>query len=281
MKPKTLAKRRVYEEALQKLQAHGFALLPQPESMCIDATGPCGRKFMLYPTTATWMERGLKKGAPARRHGRVGDFLQDYYRTTAAKASEAAEWAKARPTLTIFTDAALCPRSGASGWGAWMKGGDAPSLTLGGQIADLLHSSTEAEVRAGANAFAAARNRGLLQPRTCVMWQSDSLHALRWLLAAYPLSRDRPAKDGIAANRPKSISAVQAQSAGARELVRICKELELVVLTRHVKGHQEGPNRQWVNRQCDEIAGQHMRARRLLQGSAAAASADTTTETMP
>lgn len=270
MKAKSTAKRRLYEEAIPKLEAHGFALLLQPASLCIDATAPCGRKFMIYPTTSSWMERGLKKGTPVRRTGRIKDFLTEYQRTEAAKASEAAEWAKLRPALTIFTDAALCIRTGASGWGAWMKGGDIPSIMVGGQIGDILQSSTEAEIRAGANAFAVARSRGLLQPGAVVMWQSDSLHALRWLLAAYPLSRDRPAKDGIPAGRPKELSPTAASSAGCRELARICRELKLRVLTRHVKGHQEGPNRQWVNRQCDEIAGGHMRARRLMIGSAAA-----------
>lgn len=264
MKDKTAAKRQRYEEAIQKLQARGFTLLPNANSLSIAATDRFGRSFMLFPGVGSWIERGLRKGTPKRRVGQVADFLQHYNRTTAALAAEAAEWDKARPTLTIFTDAALCPRTGASGWGAWMKGsGD--SVTMGGQIRDLLVSSTEAEIRAGANAFAAAASRGDLKPNSVVMWQSDSLHALRWLLAAYPMSRDRPAKDGIPAVRPKSVSEVQARSAGARELVRICKDMKLIVLTRHVKGHQQGPNRQWVNRRCDEIAGEHMRARRAAE----------------
>jgi ribonuclease HI len=270
MKPKSAAKRRLYEEAIPKLRAHGFTLLLQTQSLCIEAKAPCGRSFIVYPTTSSWMEKGLKRGSPARRSGKVGDFLAEYHRVTAAKASEDAEWSKLRPELTIFTDAALCPRTGASGWGAWMKGGGEASITLGGPIGDLLKSSTEAEIRAAANAFAAAKGRGLLRPGMVVMWQSDSLISLRWLLAAYPLSRDRPAKDGIPAGKPKSISPTQAASAGAAELARICASLKLKVLTRHVKGHQSGPNRQWVNRRCDEIAGEHMRARRLRHGSAAA-----------
>lgn len=264
MKTAKAERRRRYEEAIPKLEARGFALVLQPSSLCLQATSPCGRTFIIYPTTRSWMEKGLKKGTPARRSGSVDDFLHDFTRTSAARANDAAEWARLKPELTIFTDAALCPRSGASGWGAWMKGGGEASITVGGQISDLLFSSSEAEARAGANAFAVAKGRGLLKPGSVVMWQSDSLTALRWLLGSYPLSRDRPAKDGISAGKPKGLSATAKASPGATELARICKELKLRVFVRHVKGHQGGPNRQWVNRRCDEVAGEHMRMRRQL-----------------
>jgi ribonuclease HI len=264
-KARVAARRRLYEEAIPRLEAHGFALLLQPDSLSIEATAPCGRAFIVWPTALSWMEKGkgLDQKARKRRRGDTKTFLAEYHNSAAALASEARSWASLRPDLTIFTDAALCPRTGASGWGAWMKGGS-PSVSFGGPIADLLKSSSEAEARAAANAFAVARKEGILRPGMVVMWQSDSLTALRWLLADYPLARDRPAKDGVKCGTPKRRTATQAASPGASALAAICRELELRVLTRHVRGHQEGPNRQWVNRLCDEIAGEHMRARRRL-----------------
>lgn len=262
MKAKAETKRKVYEKALKRLKGEGFAVECQPKSLTLKARSPCGRTFVIFPTASRFLELGVKQ-KPAHLQGGVETFLQHYHSTRAAKRAEEAEWARMRPSLTIFTDAALCPRTGASGWGAWMKG-DGPSVSSGGQIAELLRSSTEAEIRAGANAFAFARSRGILKPQTCVIWQSDSLHSLRWLVNSYPMARDRPAKDGgLSVGPPGKVSPVALQSRGLEELVKICRAMRLVVLVRHVRGHQEGPNRQWVNRHCDEIAGEHMRARRL------------------
>jgi ribonuclease HI len=264
-KPKRKAKARAYETTAKALKGVGFEVQLEPASQTLTATGPCGRKFRFLPTVGRWTEK--LPGGEKPHNGTVNHFLAEYARTTALRRKEAESWASLRPELTIFTDAALCPRTGASGWGAWMKGNAAPSDSFGGQIADLLKSSTEAEARAGANAFHVARRRGLLRPGMVVMWQCDNLSALRWLLAGYELARDRPAKDGLAVFKPRVITEPCKNSAGAAALSALCAELELRVLTRHVKGHLEGPNRQWVNRLCDEIAGQHMRARRQLHQS--------------
>lgn len=273
MKPKRKAKARAYENTAKALKGVGFEVQLEPASQTLTATGPCGRKFRFLPTVGRWTEK--LPGGEKPHNGTVAHFLAEYRRTSAIIQKDAASWASLRPELTIFTDAALCPRTGASGWGAWMKGNTGPSISVGGQIADLLKSSTEAEARAGANAFHLARSRGLLRPGMVVMWQCDNLSALKWLLGLHELSRDRPAKGGLAVGKPRFVTEPQKNSAGAAALSALCAELELRVLTRHVKGHLEGPNRQWVNRLCDEIAGQHMRARRLLQGSASAALADT------
>jgi len=271
-KSSSAARRRAFEEAARRLKAHGFSLLLHEASLCITATSPDGRRYQIWPSVGRWKDMDAGEKAKHAR-GDISAFLEHDARAAAAIAHDRRQWAALRPDVTLFTDAALCPRTGAAGWGAWLKGGARASVSFGGPIADLLNSSSEAEARAAANAFAVARKRGLIEPGSVVMWQSDSLVALRWLLVAYPHARDRPAKDGLAVGRPRKVPAGAAKSPGARELARICGELELKVLTRHVRGHQQGPNRQWVNRLCDEIAGEHMRARRLLQGSAAAKSA--------
>lgn len=261
MKLKSAARLRLFKDQAAKLRALKFEVLEQPANMGIQATAPCGRRFAFYPTKKKWMELGAKVGQPERHHGDVADFYRAYRPPTAAALSEA-EWTAARPSVTIFSDAALCPRTGAAGWGAWMKGSARPSVMRGGSMRLRLKSSTEAEAQAGANAFHAALHAGLITRGATVMWQSDSIHALKWLLSLYPMARDRPAKDGLATTRPRKVSEAALLSPGANALHDFCQEHQLRVLVRHVKGHQEGPNRQWVNRQCDEIAGRHMRESR-------------------
>lgn len=259
-KPPKAKRQAAFKEASVRLRAAGFSVLLQPASQSMKATAPDGRAFHLHPTVGRWTEK--KAGGNKQRHGDVKTFLAEYHRTRAALDAEAREWTALKPDLTIFTDAGLCPRTGASGWGAWMKGGGASSISVGGQIADLLNSSTEAEIRAGANAFHIARGRGLLKPGMVVMWQCDNQTALRWLLAMHPKSRDRPAPGGLESRAAQTMTIALKKSAGLKALKAICTDMDLRILTRHVKGHQRGPNRQWVNRLCDEIAGEHMRARR-------------------
>lgn len=267
-KSSSAARRRNFEDAARRLKAHGFSLLLHEASLCITATAPDGRRYQLWPSVGRWKSMDSPKAKHQR--GDLSAFLEHSARAAAAIEHDRRQWAGLRPATTIFTDAALCPRTGAAGWGAWLKGGERSSVSFGGPIAELLKSSSEAEARAAANAFAVARKRGLIEAGSVVMWQSDSLVALRWLLVAYPHSRDRPAKDGLSVGKPRKVPAGASTSAGARELARICAELELKVLTRHVRGHQQGPNRQWVNRLCDEIAGDHMRARRRIAEAEAA-----------
>lgn len=245
-----------YREAIRRLTDAGMTLDLRPNELAMTATGAHGLRYILHPPKGRW----LKTGANSNRYssGGVGAMLEDYE----ARKAELDAIDRLPVDLTIFTDAGYCSRTGTAGWGAWMKRSGIEALVQGGEIKDLLPSSTEAEIRAGANALALAKKRGLIIPGSVVMWQSDSINALGWVLASYPRSKDRPVEGGLPTRKPRKLSAAAQESAGRKAFVEIAARLELVVYTRHVRGHQPGAHRQWVNRLCDEIAGNYLKSRR-------------------
>lgn len=172
--------------------------------------------------------------------------------------------------LTLFTDASYCSQTNAAGYGAWFKRDDMPAgETFGGEIFSGVSNSSEAELYAIAYALDRLGRRGFVQhPVKRVMVQSDSSRALQIVLKLIPNSvESRHAssklapltggKDGIRATTIERGAAYIAQD--------VLKHVRTLV--RHVKGHQEGGGRSWVNRQCDGIAYEYMQlARRRLRG---------------
>ena len=161
--------------------------------------------------------------------------------------------------VTIFADASLHIETGSAGWGACIKHSPAPGLIVGGELREPASSSTHAELCAIANALHVARDRDLLGG--VVMIQSDSLEALSCIRKAVPRTVDSPAAGGLSVpGRRKDIAGDLAACVNViRCLVSACG-IRLIV--RHVRGHQKGDGRQWVNRECDRVAKLHMRSRR-------------------
>lgn len=242
--------------AKKRLEAAGLGVTMHEESFQISVAGEHD-SYLFYAHTGRWHPKAQTR----RKYHRTG--LEGLLRHERELEAVAAANRDAKIDLTLFADASFDGASGCAGWGCWMKAGAGRSIQHGGQIADTVRSSTEAEMRALANGLAVAKKLGLIGPRAVVMVQSDCLHALGWILAAHPASADRPAPGGLSTPKPRKMTARGAESSGLRFFVSVAAELELTIVTRHVKGHQEGPNRQWVNRLCDEIAGRHMRERRL------------------
>lgn len=59
--------------------------------------------------------------------------------------------------ITIYTDASLCPKTGAAGWACWIKYRGA-TLEASGQFEELIFTSMEAELKAIVNGVCMARN---------------------------------------------------------------------------------------------------------------------------
>jgi ribonuclease HI len=250
-KAKVERNKKVFATEVTRLERAGFEVTQLLASQQLRATRD-GVLYHLSPTAGKWQIKGGKKHS--------GGCVALIAHHMAAKKARG-ELSRKAIDLTLFADAGWCPRTHVGGWGVWMKGVQPNSLTAGGQIKELIPSSTEAEIRALANGLAVAKDRGFVKAGGTLMIQSDSLNALGWVHALCPKVQDRPATEGLTASKPrKNLKALA--SPGAVEFARLAKLLDLTVFTRHVRGHQNGPDRQWVNRECDRIAGEHMRARR-------------------
>lgn len=268
-KPCKKSKQRAFQVAMDTLDRAGIEFSPRSESLVLVGYEDGLGHWQLWPAAGTWklaMEKGQKNTG-------LGGFLSRFQMHRAERRQDARLWAEARPRVTIFTDASLCATTGFAGWGAWMKADGEKSMLVGAAFRDKLRSSTEAEIRGGANAIAFGLGRGIIKPGDVIMWQCDNTTALQWLMRLYPFVRDRPALGGLSVPPPRVARVKGAASAGAQLMAKTCQDADLRVIVRHVRGHQSGELRQWVNRKCDEIAKTHMRRIRAeherQQGAAA------------
>lgn len=164
-----------------------------------------------------------------------------------------------KPDVTIFSDASVCVKTRAGGWGAWMIRSGHTAIEAGGQFHDLPKDSSDAEAMALCNALHHGLIMEMVRPGEVAMLQSDNLACLATIAALVPgcfISHGGgatfvPARQGRLMKNPALLV--------IRDMVR---SHDLKVVVRHVRGHQDGDGRQWVNRRCDEIAKTHMRARR-------------------
>jgi ribonuclease HI len=167
-----------------------------------------------------------------------------------------------KPDVTIFADASYDHRARVAGWGAWIKADGRSSITCGAAMKGPVASATEAELCALANALTVARLRGVLSGRCVVMMQSDCLVALAILRSKIPDVEDRPAPGGLAVDPIKRMKLTKVHLAAVDVVREIVTALGISIVTRHVRAHQPGGGRQWVNAAVDQIARRAMRHRR-------------------
>ncbi len=167
--------------------------------------------------------------------------------------------------LTLFTDASICGRTNAAGWGAWFKCHDMPrGEMLGGEIVADVHSSGQAEIHAIAQALDLLARRGYVRaPVRTVMVQSDSVRALQILLQCVPRTQEsQHHKSALSTIKTRNRLSISPTERIALFVIQdVLRHMDTIV--RHVKGHQFGPGRSWVNRQCDALAREHMHAARI------------------
>ena len=146
-----------------------------------------------------------------------------------------------RATVMIFADASWCSQTRAGGWGVWLKTDLLDrAIVKGGPIKVDVPTPNVAELVAIANGLFVAKRLHLLRPLDVVMIQSDCAEALAWIRGRVPTTADNRAVNGLS----------------------IAEEFSLRLQVRHVRGHQDGDGRQYVNRLCDQIAKAGMRRRR-------------------
>lgn len=141
--------------------------------------------------------------------------------------------------VTLYVDASYCPETGAAGWAAWMRKGDAIA-TRSGRLRKPTRDNGEAEMAAAANGMAAAASSGFVGQGDLLVLVSDSDEVVRDL------------KNGTRTHASRLDSIVStARDIAARNGFR--------VLTRKVKAHsmQDGA-RSHVNQMVDDLARKQM-----------------------
>ena len=160
-----------------------------------------------------------------------------------------------KPDVTIFADASVDHESGAAGWACWIKGDGSNSVLHSGAFREPVGNSTNAELAALANALAVAKAIGQLRGR--VMLQSDCSAALA-MIRTIAGAEDSPAERGLRVGKWRKKPEKMYRPA-VKVIQSVIQDTGIKLVVRHVKGHQAGGGRNWVNRQCDRLAKKHMR----------------------
>lgn len=172
--------------------------------------------------------------------------------------------------VTIFADASRCTKTGASGWGAWIKATGRDTIVTGSRMREVTATVVQAELAAIANALAVGAKAGIIYGR--VMVQSDCLGALAAIITHMPHVKDRPfGLDGVKVIPVKKWKAKHEHLRPALEAIqKMLADNGTILTVRHVRGHQAGQGRSGVNRMCDAEAKRHMRfmRRELLKDAA-------------
>lgn len=144
--------------------------------------------------------------------------------------------------LTIYTDASICPKTKVGGWACWMKFGPRQKLTYAKPFRELVHDSTEAEMKAIANALAIAVKH--FSPENCVIViTTDSQNAI----------------GRITRKRVKGKPHLQQLTEVIHSLVPPTCEIRM----KKVKAHSKGDGRRsYVNGIVDKAARREMRLHR-------------------
>lgn len=145
--------------------------------------------------------------------------------------------------VTIIADASYCPETGKAGYGFWIAcergklGGD-------GVIAVDVENNIAAEMMALLNALHVARRRNLVQQKDSVLLQTDC----------------QPAIDAF---RGQRLNITEQEKDLVLWFERFCKEHDLHIRMKHVKGHTTRDDARFVvNNICDRKARQNMRKAR-------------------
>lgn len=166
--------------------------------------------------------------------------------------------------MTLFCDASVCNRTGAAGWGAWVKRNDwERGRTFGAMFNSRHATAVEAELAGIATAVGLCRTEKLLDGVNVLMIQSDCMHALSMIAGFVPGVGISNTAEAAQVTRAKPTAKRTASDAlSLMKLSTIVAETGLIVTVRHVRGHKDGPGRPWVNRQCDAEARKHMQRAR-------------------
>lgn len=163
-----------------------------------------------------------------------------------------------RPTLTVFADASAHPKAKVAGWGAWAKGDDRKSITVGGPVRHSKHMHV-IELWALALCLQELEKDYLRDTDRTVILQSDNLQTLRVILKS--MRNAYPAKAKKGDSRVSPARRTNPEEKEPMDIIRRIFGHRNVVYLRHIKSHQNGVHtRSGVNEACDRRAKQEMRS---------------------
>ena len=147
--------------------------------------------------------------------------------------------------LTVYSDASVCNRSGAAGWGCWVRNDAGDRRSFSGPIGRTVLNSTDAEFCAAANAIHAACKSLQPVPGTLIVLVTDCLMLVQALRGAKPRKRS------------------STQGEATRFILDLVKERKCSLRCNKVKAHsdQDGA-RSYINRIVDQLAKAAMQKRR-------------------
>lgn len=147
--------------------------------------------------------------------------------------------------ITINTDASLCPNTNIGGYAFWIKS-DKFTIKEFGSFNQVCENSTDAELKCIINAIVRlTSNCKNINYDYILVINTDSLGAINWI---------KNKKNNLGATSSFYIEELKKKTR--------CKG----VVLKHVKGHSsKNDSRSWVNRWCDEMAGNEMRKQRKIQ----------------
>ena len=147
-------------------------------------------------------------------------------------------------TITINTDASFCSKTGVGGYAFWIKS-DLFTLKEFGAFNQSCLNSTDAELKCIINAVARLVSNKDVNFSYVLVINTDSKGAISWM---------RNPKNEVA-----KIFQFYLKELNAKGYLK-------TVAYKHVKGHTNvNDSRSFVNRWCDEMAGQEMRKQRKIQ----------------
>jgi ribonuclease HI len=164
-------------------------------------------------------------------------------------------------SVTIFSDASYCAKSNIGAWACWIKTDGASAVVKGAAFREPTRDTLAAELMGIVNALAITKTAGWMLDAK-VMIQCDSVNALQIVRHALGAA-DSPAPGGLATPLPKRLPKKRDDLAAiATVLQSVVDQQGATIIVRHVRGHQEGKGRQYVNRLVDQTARRAMRAKR-------------------
>lgn len=147
--------------------------------------------------------------------------------------------------LTVYTDASVCNRSGAAGWGCWVRNDAGDRRSFSGPIGRTVLNSTDAEFCAAANSIHAACKSLKPVPGTLIVLVTDCLTLVQALRGAKPRKR----------------TSVQGEASAF--ILTLVKNLDCQLRCNKVKAHSDRDGaRSYINRIVDQLAKAAMQKRR-------------------
>ena len=172
-------------------------------------------------------------------------------------------YAESAGLLTLFCDVSFCPRTQAAGYGAWYRtDGMEKGKLIGAQIPVRCANSNDGEFWGLVLSLRQALAHIAPKVPSAVIVECDNIAALAWLRDFHPAAK--PVADEHGTHPiPTAPSSYPRTMQTAVDTAR-AMDPELKLWLKHVKGHDTKSRtaRAWVNKQCDALAGEHMRARR-------------------